>query len=208
MASVSRKSSCVNPGSRKVRHSDSPIVQLLPHYDPCDQRVAGVLSIGGGGLGLPVYYYVRPVPVDFGEAGFEVAKFVTQQRGDGDEVYQVLLDGLLKSSCTCMGFERHGHCKHLDSVRELYAAGKLKAAPKVPRWRSLADMAANDPQAYAELMEGFPERCWPPVDEDAEAEFRYAGREEECSCPLCGEPSDQGVHDSCAAEEQARADQE
>ena len=58
------------------------------------------------------------------------------------------------------------------------------------------------------MLREFPTREWPPADEDAEEERRYAGPEDECSCPLCGDPSDQGVHDSCAAEEQARADQE
>jgi hypothetical protein len=64
-------------------------------------------------------YYVRPIPSDWGQA-FEVEKFSTQ----GGDIYHVLLspEG---DSCDCKGCTRWGHCKHLDTCRELVAAGRL-----------------------------------------------------------------------------------
>jgi hypothetical protein len=184
----------------RVRVKPARTARLLPYHEP---RCAGSLAIGIG-KAEPTYYYAKPIPADFGELAVELEKFLTQRRGDDDEVYHVLLNGR-ESSCSCRGSVAHSQCKHLDSVRELYAAGELKAAPKVPRYRSTAEFMEKDPEGYNAMLAAFPARKWPP-DDAAELERRYAG--EECSCPLCGEPSDQGVHDSCAAEEQARADQE
>jgi hypothetical protein len=157
---------------KPTRVKPARTARLLPYHEP---RCAGILAIGMG-KSEPVYYYCRPLPTDFGEGAWDLEKFITQQRGEGDAVYHVLLDGL-KSTCDCMGFLHHGHCKHLDSVRELYAAGELKPAPKVRMYRSTADFAANDPEGYEAMMREFPERPWPPADEEAEAERRYCGEE-------------------------------
>jgi hypothetical protein len=129
------------------------------------------------------HYWLRPLPADFGRA-FRLEKFGT------GETYDVLLDGD-RSTCECMGHLRwQTWCKHIVALRQLEAAGKLPPAPK-PAFRSVAEFAANDPDGYAAMMEHFPERRWPPEDEDADLERRYAGREEECQCDLCGEQSDQ-----------------
>ena len=65
-------------------------------------------------------YYIRRIDHDFGTDAFEVEKFAIQ----GGEVYHVMLsaDG---DTCDCPGHTRWSHCKHLDTVRELVAAGRL-----------------------------------------------------------------------------------
>ncbi len=74
--------------------------------------------------GTDYRYWVKPIPSDFG-AAFSVEKSVL----DGEDAYDVLLDGEL-SSCTCPGNVYHGYCKHADCCRALVAAGKLTPAPK------------------------------------------------------------------------------
>ena len=61
-------------------------------------------------------YYFRRVPADFGQ-GFLVTK------PDGT-VYHVNVAGK-KSTCECKGFLRWGHCKHVEVLEALTAAGKL-----------------------------------------------------------------------------------
>jgi hypothetical protein len=70
-------------------------------------------------------YYIRPIPSDFGRA-FLVEKFLIQDGTDPEaREYHVLLD-VERSSCDCRGFLRWGKpCKHLLSVEELVAAGRL-----------------------------------------------------------------------------------
>lgn len=62
-------------------------------------------------------YLLTPFASDFGRA-FQLEKIGTTT------VYNVLLDGH-DSSCDCPGFTYTGHCKHLDTIRELVAAGRL-----------------------------------------------------------------------------------
>jgi hypothetical protein len=159
--------------------------RLLPYHEP---RCAGILAIGIG-KAEPTYFYCRVIPADFGELAVELEKFISQQRGDDDAVYHVLVHGR-ESSCSCRGFVAHSHCRHMDSVRELYAAGQLKPAPKAPKYRSCAEFARCDPEGYDRMLAEFP-----PLrggyDEEAEEERRLAGPEEECQCDQCGEPSGQ-----------------
>jgi hypothetical protein len=61
-------------------------------------------------------YDLHEIAADYGK-GLELTK------SDG-AVYHVNLDGLA-SSCDCPGHTRHGHCKHVDSLAALAAAGKL-----------------------------------------------------------------------------------
>jgi hypothetical protein len=63
-------------------------------------------------------YNVARIPSDFGRA-FRLVKIL----GPHDR-YDVLLNGE-HSSCECKGFLRHGHCKHVDGLQALVAAGKL-----------------------------------------------------------------------------------
>lgn len=62
-------------------------------------------------------YVLTPIASDFGRA--------FQMENMGCTItYNVLLDGN-NTSCDCPGRTYTGHCKHLDTVRELVAAGKL-----------------------------------------------------------------------------------
>jgi hypothetical protein len=61
-------------------------------------------------------YDLREIRADYGR-GFELTK------ADGT-VYAVNLDGLA-SCCDCKGHTQHGHCKHVDSLTALEAAGRL-----------------------------------------------------------------------------------
>jgi hypothetical protein len=68
----------------------------------------------------PVYYFLRGLPSDYGEA-FRLEKFSHQ----GGEVYDVNLcpDG---DHCDCKGHLRWGtSCKHIGALRTLKEAGKL-----------------------------------------------------------------------------------
>ena len=61
-------------------------------------------------------YDLLEITTDYGR-GFELTK------ADGT-IYHVCLDGLC-SACDCKGHSKHGHCKHVESLAALEAAGKL-----------------------------------------------------------------------------------
>ena len=44
---------------------------------------------------------------------------------DSIEEYDVRLNGPQDHSCECLGFLRWGHCKHLETLSDLIAQGKL-----------------------------------------------------------------------------------
>ena len=64
-------------------------------------------------------YCVRPIPSDFGTA-FEVEKIFHPQPA----VYHVNLSPG-GDTCECKGFLKWGHCKHVEGLKALRAAGKL-----------------------------------------------------------------------------------
>jgi hypothetical protein len=73
-------------------------------------------------------YWVAPVPSDWGLA-YHVDK-------DGcpfsdEHSHDVLIENEQGGSCSCKGFAAYGHCRHLDALRSLLAAGKLPV-PGVP----------------------------------------------------------------------------
>jgi hypothetical protein len=68
--------------------------------------------------GQPSYYWITPIPSDFGRA------FRFEKPAPETDVYDVLLDPP-GDSCTCKGHTYGGYCKHADCVRALLAAGKL-----------------------------------------------------------------------------------
>jgi hypothetical protein len=61
-------------------------------------------------------YYFAEVSADYGR-GFRVEKV-------GGDTYSVNLDGRA-STCECKGFGRWAHCRHVESLTALIAAGKL-----------------------------------------------------------------------------------
>lgn len=76
-------------------------------------------------------YRLTPLPSDFG-AAYRLHK---ADAGDGhSEQYDVCLDlehG--RHSCECLGFLKHHHCKHLESIIALVQAGKLVAPKPAPQ---------------------------------------------------------------------------
>jgi hypothetical protein len=64
-------------------------------------------------------YVLREIPCQIGGRGFAVARL-----GLGTQ-YHVRIDTLEESTCECMGFLRHGYCKHVLGLYALVQAGKV-----------------------------------------------------------------------------------
>lgn len=77
----------------------------------------GVLRVTVGGDAT--YYTVRELPCEIGGRGFAVHKL-----GLGP-LYHVRVGESADCSCECLGFLRHGYCKHLLGLSALIAAGKI-----------------------------------------------------------------------------------
>ncbi len=70
--------------------------------------------------GQTTWYVLHEIPCEIGGRGFEVHRL-----GLG-ELYHVRVDAKLGNcSCECLGFLRHGRCKHLLGLRALVREGKL-----------------------------------------------------------------------------------
>jgi hypothetical protein len=82
-------------------------------YAP-DDRGVGVFSITQGDS--KHWYTFREIPCEIGGRGFIVHKL-----GLGD-VYCVRVGLPEDCSCECLGFYRHGRCKHIDGLRALLRA--------------------------------------------------------------------------------------
>jgi hypothetical protein len=59
------------------------------------------------------YYVFKEIPCDIGGRGFEVHRL-----GLG-ELYHVRVGVASECSCECLGFLRHGHCKHIQGLAAL-----------------------------------------------------------------------------------------
>jgi hypothetical protein len=64
-------------------------------------------------------YTLREIPCEIGGRGFEVARL-----GLGT-LYHVRVETLEDSSCECLGFLRHGYCKHVLGLAALIQAEKV-----------------------------------------------------------------------------------
>jgi hypothetical protein len=71
-------------------------------------------------------YWLYLQPSDFGEA-FRLEKLIPTDDGQAErgEVYHVCFEDEFNHTCECKGFLRHGHCKHLDSLKALREYGKI-----------------------------------------------------------------------------------
>jgi hypothetical protein len=64
-------------------------------------------------------YTVHEIPCEIGGRGFAVHRL-----GLG-ELYHVRIDTLEESTCECLGFLRHGYCRHVLGLYALVQAGKV-----------------------------------------------------------------------------------
>jgi hypothetical protein len=65
-------------------------------------------------------YFVTELPADFGR-GFRVEKIGLDCT---EAAYHVNVNGA-ERTCECQGYLRHQHCKHVDGLAALIAAGRL-----------------------------------------------------------------------------------
>jgi hypothetical protein len=127
------------PKQRKPRPKPARSIRILEQPSPDTDGWAAVAITVGKQTDT---YLLHTIPTDFGTGAlaFEVEKL------DADlatvETYHVLLNGP-ESSCDCKGHERWGHCKHKDGIQAAVNTGRLQ-------FRSAGDLAANDPDGYAE----------------------------------------------------------
>jgi hypothetical protein len=77
----------------------------------------GVFSIAAGGR--TTFYTFHEIPCDIGGRGFAVHRL-----GLGD-LYHVRIGEPDDCSSECLGYLRHGHCRHVLGLLALARAGKL-----------------------------------------------------------------------------------
>lgn len=92
-------------------------------------RTIRLLQAPGAGDGVGVFsvtvgetstiYVLREIACEIGGRGFSVARL-----GLGTQ-YHVRIDTLDESTCECMGFLRHGYCKHVLGLYALAQAGRI-----------------------------------------------------------------------------------
>ena len=104
------------------------------HYTPTGPD-RGTAIIDQTGKGHIAEYAVVEFHADGGR-GFRITK-----RGGGTDAYAVFLAdectadaGMAYDTCDCHGFERFGHCKHVDAIRAITDRGliALPIAPPAP----------------------------------------------------------------------------
>jgi hypothetical protein len=83
-----------------------------------DTPLAGVLTLADSKS--HTRYAVEEFPADRGR-GFCLRKGA----GAGHYCCNLVAGAPAADACECRGFEAHGRCKHLDSLRDLVAAGHL-----------------------------------------------------------------------------------
>jgi hypothetical protein len=65
------------------------------------------------------FYTLREIPCEIGGRGFAM-----HRTGLGT-LYHVRLGAPEESSCECLGYLRHGYCRHLLGIQALVQAGKV-----------------------------------------------------------------------------------
>lgn len=63
-------------------------------------------------------YWIREVPTQLDGRAFSLSQVCTR------EEYTCHVGA--HTSCECLGFTRHGHCKHTSATKALITAGKIK----------------------------------------------------------------------------------
>ena len=78
---------------------------------PPDEAVVGIFAIAT--KKQTQFYVFKEIPCDIGGRAFEVHRL-----GLAD-LYYVRIGAPAETSCECMGFLRHGHCKHVQGLAAL-----------------------------------------------------------------------------------------
>ena len=103
----------VTKNRRRVKPART-VKLLLP---PAAGQTGAMLIRQDGGMDT---YFLNLIPADF-SLGLGVEKIDTL---NGNRRYHVNLNGDA-STCECKGFLRWGHCRHVESLLALQAAGRL-----------------------------------------------------------------------------------
>ena len=90
--------------------ADAP-KRLVRLMRPPDESGIGVLALTRGKK--THFYAFKEVPSQIGGRAFAL------HRLDADEVYHVRIGHPSQCSCECMGYLRHGNCKHLKGLLAL-----------------------------------------------------------------------------------------
>jgi hypothetical protein len=95
--------------------------------EPKTRTIRLIQPPGADGVGIfcvsvgetTTIYTLREIECQIGGRGFAVARL-----GLGEQ-YHVRIETLEGSSCECMGFLRHGYCRHVLGLYALVQAGKM-----------------------------------------------------------------------------------
>jgi hypothetical protein len=78
----------------------------------------GVFAVTVGDV--TTIYTLREIPCEIGGRGFAVARL-----GLGTQYHVRIDEPLEESTCECMGFLRHGYCRHVLGLFALVKAGRI-----------------------------------------------------------------------------------
>jgi hypothetical protein len=82
-----------------------------------------ILDVVRGNRSLGTEYALQ---CDRGEDGTIRTVYLAKMHSEDGEVYGVEFAQDGRSRCSCMGYRRHGRCKHNDSIRELIQQGRFE----------------------------------------------------------------------------------
>jgi len=110
-----------NCKSRARRKHERSVKVLIPALI-CDRQRLTLIRITQDGKAA--HYWVALQASAWGLA-FSVERAGEEVEDGAEGTYDVLLENEQDSSCSCPGHTYHGHCKHVEALRALLAAGKL-----------------------------------------------------------------------------------
>ena len=101
-----------------IRLSEHAVTRTRTHSPRLIRLVKSARDDGIGVFALTAknrtqFYVFKEIACDIGGRGFMVHRL-----GLAD-VYHARIGASAESSCECMGFLRHGHCKHLQALTAL-----------------------------------------------------------------------------------------
>jgi hypothetical protein len=90
-----------------VRKRSPRVIRLMRPLDSCGVGVFAIIDR------KTAFYAFKEIPCEIGGRGFALHRL-----GLGD-LYHVCISSPAESSCECLGFLRHGHCKHVQGLSAL-----------------------------------------------------------------------------------------